>query len=105
MTFEIKPIKPVMSHEEKVYEYARRISHYSTTASSQKSLSKIFACENTDRNKKLFDEECGCFKHGANEHHEPCKPCAEAHDHYIRYRDAVSKKAAALRQLNKEMRK
>lgn len=105
MTFEINPIKPAMNHEEKVYEYARRISHYSLKASKERSLSKVFACENITRNKELFNEECGCFKHGASEHHKPCKPCTHSHDHYILYRDAVSKKAAALRQLNKEMRK
>lgn len=105
MTFEINPIKPAMSHEEKVYEYARRISHYSILASSEKSKSKVFNCQNISRNLILFSEACGCFKHGAADVHEPCKPCLDSHSHYLHYRDAVNKKAAALRQLNKEMRK
>ena len=105
MKFEINPIKPSMSHEEKVYEYARRLSHYSLLASSEREQSKVFLCQNTVRNMELFNEPCGCFKHGADEHHQPCKPCIFAHEHYLLYRGAVSKKAAALRQLNKEMKK
>lgn len=105
MKFEIVKITPSMTHEEKVYEYARRISHYSLLASKERVLSKVFACENTVRNKALFNEPCGCFKHGADEHIEPCNPCKESHNHYLSFRNAVSKKAAALRQLNKEMNK
>lgn len=105
MTFKINPIKPAMSHEEKVYEYARRISYYSLLAADERKLSKVFRCENTARNMEIFNEPCGCFKHGADEYHKPCKPCIYSHEHYILYRDAVNKKAAALRQLNKEMKK
>lgn len=105
MTFKIKPIKPAMSHEEKVYEYARRISHYSVLASAEKAQSKIFNCHNLDRNQGLFNERCGCFKNGLADTHEPCQPCLNSHDHYLGYRDAVNKKAAALRQLNREMKK
>lgn len=105
MTFKINPIKPVMDHKDKVYEYARRISHYSLVASEERSLSKVFKCENIARNLMLFSEACGCFKHGAANAHKPCDPCVKSHNHYLKYRDAVNKKAAALRQLNKEMNK
>ena len=105
MKFEIVKITPSMSHEEKVYEYARRISHYSLLASDERKLSKVFRCENTLRNMELFNEPCGCFKYGAADSHKPCNPCMKSHIHYLMYREAVSKKAAALRQLNKEMKK
>ena len=103
MKFKIVKITPSMSHDSKVYEYARRLSHYSLLASEERKLSKVFRCENLDRNTKLFNESCGCFKYGAEEHHKPCKPCMKAHTHYSMYREAVNKKATALRQLNKEM--
>lgn len=105
MTFEINKIYPSMSHEDKVYEYARRISHYSLLASSERALSKVFNCSNLDRNFELFGERCGCFKHGANDAHKPCKACTESHLHYLNFREAKAKRATALRQLNKEMTK
>ena len=40
-----------------------------------------------------------------NEPEGYCESCDEASKHYHAYRDAVSKKAAALRQLNNEMLK
>lgn len=103
--FAINPIKPSMSHEQKVYEYARRISHYSLAASSERSLSKSFNCQNLDRNLEIFGEICGCNKNGADVVHGSCEPCNESSKHYIRFREAKSKQGAAMRQLNKEMAK
>lgn len=117
MTFKINPIKPAMSHEEKVYEYARRISNYSLLASEERRLSKVFKCENILRNLDISGKSCGCFSNeimfseargNADRHKEPCKPCKpciKANVHYSRYRDAKSKQGAAMRQLNKEMSK
>lgn len=114
MEFEIKPIKPAMSHEEKVYEYARRLSHYSLLASEERRLSKVFKCENILRNLDISGKSCGCFSNDimfseakckADICTEPCEPCVKANVHYSRYRDAKSKQGAAMRQLNKEMSK
>lgn len=104
MKFEINKIKSSMIHEQKVYEYARRISHYSLEASRLRAKSKTFNCSSLERNFELFGEKCGCFKHGADQVHKPCSSCLKSHVHYVGFRDAVSKKAAALRQLNKEMK-
>lgn len=105
MTFKINKINKTMSHEEKVYEYARRISYYSMLASSERDESKMFDCQSLTRNLTVSGEACGCFKNGLADIYEPCKPCLESHGHYLNYRDAVNKKAAALRQLNSEMKK
>lgn len=119
MEFEIKPIKPAMSHEDKVYEYARRISHYSKLASSERSLSKNFSCSMTRENFEITGIECGCSKresvmvaleHSMGNFHyihtiEKCKGCSDASAHYDAFRDAKSKQGAAMRQLNKEMYK
>ena len=121
-TFSINPIKPSMSHAERVYEYARRISHYSRVASDERAMSKQFNCSLVDENHAKCGERCGCSRREALVYqslvkignpsyldaYEPegyCESCDEASKHYHAYRDAVSKKAAALRQLNNEMTK
>lgn len=121
-SFKINTIKPSMTHQEKVYEYARRISHYSLEASDERKMSKIFDCSRVDANKSECGERCGCSRREALVYqslvkignpsyldaYEPegyCESCDEASKHYHAYRDAVSKKAAALRQLNNEMLK
>lgn len=119
-TFSINPIKPSMSHAERVYEYARRISHYSLLASEERKMSKIFDCSMIDENHSKCGERCGCAKRDSilrrkemsanpsrylpdQRKYSFCESCEEATNHYQAYRDAVSKKAAALRQLNNEM--
>lgn len=121
-SFKIKTIKPSMTHEEKVYEYARRISHYSLEASDERKMSKVFDCSIIERNHSECGERCGCSRreslirdrllkagdHAALESRAGigfCPSCDEAAMHYCAFRDAVSKKAAALRQLNNEILK
>lgn len=94
-----------MDHEQKVYEYARRISHYSLLSSKERELSKRFNCQELERNFNIFGEKCGCLKHGADLVNKPCEPCLRASIHYVNFRDAKSKQGAAMRQLNKEMKK
>ena len=120
--FKINKIKPSMSHAERVYEYARRISHYSLVASEERAMSKIFDCSIIEHNHSECGERCGCsrreslirdrlLKAGDYDALESrtgigfCPSCDEAAKHYCAFRDAVSKKAAALRQLNNEMLK
>lgn len=115
MNFKIEKINSSMSHKDKVYEYARRISHYSLMASGERALSKIFNCSMLDENKELCGERVGCSKRDSmliranimagKDHHEVefCESCRESRNHYLLYREAVSKKATALRHLNKEM--
>ena len=120
--FKINKIKPSMSHAERVYEYARRISHYSLVASEERGMSKVFDCSIIEHNHSECGERCGCsrreslirdrlLKAGDYEALESrtgigfCPSCDEAAMHYCAFRDAVSKKAAALRQLNNEMLK
>jgi hypothetical protein len=111
MKFEIKPIKPKMSHEEKVYEYARRIAYYSKEASTQRDLSKVFKCHNLIRNLEITGKSCGCYSRDIHFSEtkfnggdtEKCKPCTKAHVHYLAFREAKSKQGAAMRQLAKEM--
>lgn len=112
MKFEINKIKPSMTHEEKVYEYARRISFYSLLASEKRAESKIFECVLIPVNKELTGESCGCTEREAHlfsvgspsQGQVPkCEACEKSSASYKEFRDAVSKKAAALRQLNKEM--
>ena len=121
-SFKIKTIKPSMTHEEKVYEYARRISHYSLEASDERKMSKVFDCSIIELNHSECGERCGCSRreslirdrllkagdYAALESRTGtgfCPSCDEAAMHYCAFRDAVSKKAAALRQLNNEMLK
>ncbi|MGL4354105.1 MAG: hypothetical protein ACRCTP_09355 [Aeromonas popoffii] len=110
-----------MTHEDKVYEYARRISHYSLEASDERKMSKIFDCSRVDANKSECGERCGCsrrvslirkglmnagdFAGAESVNPSFCESCDEAKMHYHAFRDAVSKKATALRQLNNEMLK
>ena len=120
--FKINKIKPSMSHAERVYEYARRISHYSLVASEERAMSKAFDCSIIERNHSECGERCGCSRreslirdklikagdYAALESRAGigfCRSCDEAAKHYCAFRDAVSKKAAALRQLNNEMLK
>ena len=120
--FKINKIKPSMSHAERVYEYARRISHYSLVASEERAMSKIFDCSIIERNHSECGERCGCSRreslirdrllkagdYAALESRTGigfCPSCDDAAKHYCAFRDAVSKKAAALRQLNNEMLK
>lgn len=108
MDFKINPIKPSMSHEEKVYEYARRIAHYSKTASEERESSKIFKCENILRNLEYSGKHCGCFSNEIALREfplNPCKPCTMAHSHYLAFRSAKAKQGAAMRQLANEMNK
>lgn len=114
MEFEIIKIKPSMSHEEKVYEYARRISYYSQVASKERKESKIFKCQNLVRNLNLSGKKCGCFSNditfseargNETEDTSPCEQCQKARVNYIAYRDAKSKQGAAMRQLSNEMNK
>lgn len=103
--FQINKIKPAMSHEEKVYEYARRISFYGRMASHFRQQSKVFNCQHLDVNKKVvggfYDgDPTGCLK---NEDKEPCEPCKKAAIAYGYFRSNTNKKAAAFRQLNSEM--
>ena len=119
MSFEIVKIKPLMTHEQKVYEYARRISHYSLVASAERAGSKKFACSMLELNREACGESVGCTKRDSKltaiersicnftfkSEHTVCPSCAKASEHYSLFRDAVSKKAAALRQLNHEMSK
>lgn len=119
MSFEIVKIKPLMTHEQRVYEYARRISHYSLVASAERAESKKFACSMLELNKQICGEFVGCAKRDSKlmdierltcnftfkSDHPVCPSCAKASEHYGRFRDVVSKKAAALRQLNHEMSK
>ena len=120
-SFKINTIKPSMTHKEKVYEYARRISHYSLEASDERKMSKIFDCSRVDANKLECGERCGCsrrvslirqrlinagdFAGAESVNPSFCESCDDAAMHYHAFRDAVSKKAAALRQLNNEMLK
>lgn len=110
----INAIKPSMTHEEKVYEYARRISYYSQLASKERSDSKVFKCQNLTRNIRLSGKACGCFSNeimfsGARSNQEedtsPCKECKKANTHYNNFRAAKSKQGAAMRQLAKEINK
>ena len=111
-----------MSHAERVYEYARRISHYSLVASEERAMSKVFDCSIIEHNYSECGERCGCSRreslirdrlikagdYAALESRTGigfCQSCDEAAKHYCAFRDAVSKKAAALRQLNNEMLK
>ena len=120
--FKINKIKPSMSHAERVYEYARRISHYSLLASEERGMSKVFDCSIIEHNHSECGERCGCSRreslirdrllnagdYAALESRTGigfCPSCDEAAKHYCAFRDAVSKKAAALRQLNNEMLK
>lgn len=120
--FKINKIKPSMSHAERVYEYARRISHYSLLASEERGMSKVFDCSMIDENNSKCGERCGCAKRDAilrsremntnpskylpdQRKYSFCESCEDATNHYRAFRDAVSKKAAALRQLNNEMLK
>ena len=120
--FKINKIKPSMSHAERVYEYARRISNYSLVASEERAMSKIFDCSIIEHNHSECGERCGCSRreslirdrllkagdYAALESRTGigfCPSCDEAAMHYCAFRDAVSKKAAALRQLNNEMLK
>lgn len=119
MTFEINPIKPAMNHEEKVYEYARRLSHYSTEAAKFKKLSRVFNCSMLDANYQICDERVGCSRrdnllvisqnkignYGFQSMMPKCQSCEEASNHYCHFREAKAKQATALRQLNKEMSK
>ena len=120
-SFKITTIKPSMTHEEKVYEYARRISHYSLEASDERKMSKVFDCARIEENEAECGERCGCSRRvslirrklvnagdlaGAESVNPSyCESCDDAAMHYHAFRDAVSKKAAALRQLNNEMLK
>ncbi|MGL4757597.1 MAG: hypothetical protein ACRCXB_35020 [Aeromonadaceae bacterium] len=120
-SFKINTIKPSMTHEEKVYEYARRISHYSLEASDERKMSKVFDCARLAANEAECGERCGCLRmvslirqrlinagdFAGAESVNPsfCESCDDAAMHYHAFRDAVSKKAAALRQLNNEMLK
>lgn len=119
MEFKITPIKPSMTHEEKVYEYARRIAHYSVTASSERELSKKFACSMIKDNLELTGVACGCTKRESSmiafersignfdyvHKIEKCHGCKEASKHYDAFREAKSKQGAAMRQLANEMKK
>lgn len=119
MSFEIVKIKPLMAHEQRVYEYARRISYYSLVASAERAESKKFACSMQEINRQICGELVGCIKRDSKltaiersicnfafkSDHPVCPSCAKASEHYSLFRDAVSKKAAALRQLNHEMSK
>jgi hypothetical protein len=105
MKFEIKAIKPTMSHEEKVYEYSRRIAFYLYHAKLEREQSKVFDCADLDVNKKVvggfYDgEPTGCLK---NEWKPVCEACNKAAIHYDKYREHTRKKATAIRQLSKEL--
>lgn len=119
MQFEINPIKSTMTHEDKVYEYARRISYYSLHSSSERDLSKNFACTMLDANKEICGERVGCSrrdnllviaenklgKYGFKSMMPKCQSCSDASKHYEMFRSSRAKQATALRQLNKEMKK
>lgn len=119
MTFKINPIKPAMSHEEKVYEYARRLSHYSTESAKFKKLSKLFNCSMLDANHQICGERAGCSRrdnllviaqnkignYGFQSMMPKCQSCEEASVNYLTFRNSKAKQATALRQLNKEMSK
>lgn len=115
MKFKINPIKPAMTHEEKVYEYARRIAHYSKEASSQRDSSKVFKCKNLLRNQSITGKACGCYSNDITYSEsratigmgslEPCEPCIKAHVHYLAFREAKAKQGAAMRQLASEMKR
>ena len=119
MTFTIKQIKPAMSHEEKVYEYARRLSHYSIASAKFKKLSKVFNCSMLDVNHKLCGERVGCSRrdnlltmeqrrignYSFQSDIEKCESCEIASHQYFEFRALKAKQATALRQLNKEMEK
>ncbi|AOQ26691.1 hypothetical protein [Vibrio phage 2E1] len=119
MKFEIKPIKPVMSHKDKVYEYARRLSHYSLESARFKKLSKIFNCSMLDANYQICGERVGCSRrdnllviaqnkignYGFQSMMPKCQSCEEASINYLTFRNSKAKQATALRQLNKEMSK
>lgn len=103
-----------MTHEEKVYEYARRISYYSQLASKERKESKVFKCSNLLRNLDITRKKCGCFSNEIIFHEaqaikevdtSPCDQCKKAHVHYLAYREAKSKQGAAMRQLANEMNK
>jgi hypothetical protein len=121
MKFEINKIKPSMTHEEKVYEYARRISHYSSLASKERHNSKNFNCSKVDENAKICNEFVGCSKRDSiiyerikkhdlyaivsdSDFPEKCEGCKKASEYYDKFREAKSKQGAAMRQLNKEMK-
>lgn len=119
MSFEIVKITPSMSHEQKVYEYARRISHYSKESARSKKLSKVFNCSMVDANYQVCGERVGCSRRDnllviaqnkiGNYGFQPmiprCQSCEDASAHYYDFRNAKTKQATALRQLNKEMSK
>ena len=101
MNFKINKITTSMSHEQKVFEYARRISFYHLMMAEERGMSKVFACSNLKRN--AIDnngEEVGCLKRPDL---EPCESCSDAADHYVKFRRYNKLKATATRQLNKEM--
>lgn len=119
MEFKITPIKPSMTHEEKVYEYARRISHYSVTASKERELSKKFSCSMIRDNFELTGIACGCSKRESSmialersvgnfdyvHKIEKCQGCKEASKHYDAFREEKAKRGAAMRQLASEMKR
>lgn len=105
MKFEINAIKPAMTHEEKVYEYSRRIAYYLHQAKLEREKSKIFNCADLDVNERVvggfYDgEPTGCLK---NDWKPSCEACNKSAIHYGKYREHTRKKATAIRQLSKEL--
>jgi hypothetical protein len=100
MNFKINKITSSMSHDQKVFEYARRISFYHLMMTEERSMSKIFACSNLKRN--AIDNSCevGCLKRPDL---EPCDSCSDSAKHYVFFRRYNKLKATAMRQLNKEL--
>lgn len=101
MKFEIKKIHSGISKEERIYEYARRISFYHVIMTEERLLSKVFDCDNLMRN--AIDnngEEVGCLKRPDL---DPCDSCKRSHSHYEQFRKYNRMRATALRQLNKTL--
>lgn len=101
MKFTINKIMPSMTKDEKILEYARRISFYHLMMSEERKLSKVFACTELKRNSIGNNGAMvGCLKRPDL---EPCQSCSNAARHYLNYRDYNKRKATATRQLNREL--
>lgn len=89
-----------MPKQDKIVEYARRISFYHIMMTEERTLSKVFNCSELVRNAvNNGGDEVGCLKRPDL---EPCAECKRASEHYEQYRKYNRMRATALRQLNKE---
>lgn len=100
MKFKTNKIYPSMPKQDKITEYARRISFYHLMMTEERTLSKVFDCTEMSRNAVDNGEAVGCLKRPDL---TPCEECKRASMHYDQYRKNNRMRATALRQLNKEL--